>query len=74
MALLHVILISYVVVIAAQDIEPMPNNSRGCHLTLNNGDNDMEPEGDPLLLLVKIRILRLVEIPDSGRSFSVNIM
>ena len=63
-----------VAVINAQNIEPMSNNSRGCHLTLNNGHNDMEPEGDPLLLHVRIKILRLREIPDSGRSFSVMIM
>ena len=61
-------------VINAQNIEHMPNNSRGCHLTLNNGYSDMEPEGNPLLLHVRIKILRLREIPDSGRSFSVMIM
>ena len=61
-------------VINAQNIEHMPNNSRGCHLALNNGYNDMEPGGDPLLLHVRIKILRLREIPDSGRSFSVMIM
>ena len=60
-------------VISAQNMS-MHNNSRGCHLTLNNGNDDMEPRGDPLLLHVRMKILRLREIPDSGRDFSVNIM
>ena len=63
-----------VAVINAQNIGIMTNKSKGCHLTLNNGDDDMEPEGDPLLLHVRIKILRLREIPDSGRSFNVMIM
>ena len=62
-----------VAVINAQNIGSLPNNSNGCHLTLN-GYDDIKPEGDPLLLHVRIKILRLRDIPDSGGSLSVNIM
>ena len=47
--------------------------SPGCHLNLN-GYDDIEPEGDPLLLHVRIRVRRLQDIPISGGSFSVGIM
>ena len=62
-----------VAVINAQNIGIMTNKSKGCHLTLNNGDDDMEPEGDPLLFHVRIKMIRLRDIPERGGSFSVDI-
>ena len=63
---------SIVAVMSAQNIGSLPNNSNGCHLTLN-GYNDIEPEGHPLLLYVRIRVMRLRDIPESGGSFSVSL-
>ena len=55
-------------------IGPMPKHTQGCQLTLNSGSDDMEPEADPLLLQVRIRVLHLNDVPDSGGSFSVDVM
>ena len=63
----------FVVFITAQSVGALSNNSKSCYLTLN-GYDDIEPEGDPLLLHVRFKVLRLRDIPDSGGSFSVNIM
>ena len=60
-------------VINAQNVGSFSNFSNGCHLNLN-GYDDIEPEGDPLLLHVRIRVRRLQDIPISGGSFSVGIM
>ena len=62
-----------VAVIKSQYIGPMPQNQKGCHLTLNNGYDEMEPEGNPLLIQVRIRVFHLRDVPDSGGSFGVNI-
>ena len=62
----------FVVFITAQSVEAL-TNTKICYLTLN-GYDDIEPEGDPLLLHVRFKVLRLRDIPDSGGSFSVNIM
>ena len=61
-----------VAVIKSQYIGPMPQNQKGCHLTLNNGNKGMEPEGHPLIIHVMIRIFHLRDVPDSGGSFGVN--
>ena len=63
-------------VIRSQNIGPMPNwkQAIGCHLTLNNGWDEMEPMGDPLALHVRIRVLHLRDVPDSGGSFGVDLM
>ena len=61
-----------VAVIDAQNTT-MPEKPKGCHLTLNNGDDDMEPEGDPLLLEVSIRMYYLRDVPNSGGSFGADI-
>ena len=70
------LLVNYVGVIDAQIIGPAPHqpDSQGCTLTLNNGWNDMEPVGDPLVVDVRIRVIHLSDIPDSGGSFSTNLM
>ena len=73
MVLFLVMLVLHVVVIGAQNIGPMPMNPKGCHLTINNGFDDMEPEGDPLLLNVSIRIYYLRDVPNSGGSFGADI-
>ena len=76
MTRLFVILIPQFVIVAvinAQNIGPLPNKTKGCHLTLNNDDYDMEPQGDPLLFHVRITMRRLTEIPEKGGSFSVDI-
>ena len=59
-------------VIRSQNIGPMPNwkQAIGCHLTLNNGWDEMEP----LALHVRIRVLHLRDVPDSGGSFGVDLM
>ena len=62
-----------VAVIKSQYIGPMPQNQKGCNLTLNNGYDEMEPEGNPLLIQVRIRVFHLRDVPDSGGSFGVNI-
>ena len=64
------------VVIRLQNIGPMPNwpQPKGCYLTLNNGWDEMEPVGDPLTLHVRIRVLHLRDVPDSGGSFGVDFM
>ena len=59
--------------INSQNIGSLPNNSHGCHLTLNNGLDDMAPKGDPLLLHNSIKVLCLRDIPDSGGTFGVDI-
>ena len=63
-------------VIDAQMIGPAPHqaDSKGCTLTLNIGWFDLEPVGDPLLIEVRIRVIHLFDIPDSGGSFSVKLM
>ena len=73
MVLIFVILVSHAVVINAQYNGPMPQNPKGCHLTLRNGLDDIEPKGDPLLLHVSIRIYYLRDVPDSGGSFGADI-
>ena len=61
-----------VAVIKSQYSGPMPQKQKGCHLDLNNGYDEMEPEGYPLLIHVRIRIFHLRDVPDSGGSFGVN--
>ena len=61
------------IVVNAQNLGSLSNSSNGCHLLLYGYDN-IEPEGDPLLLHVRIRVRRLQDIPISGGSFSVGIM
>ena len=64
-------------VIDAQMIGPQPppqSQTQGCTLILNTGWNEMEPVGDPLLIDVRIRVIHLFDIPDSGGSFSAKLM
>ena len=65
------------VVIKSQNIGPMPppkGQPKGCYLTLNNGWDEMEPVSDPLIFHVRIRVLHLRDVPDSGGSFGVDFM
>ena len=64
----------FAVVINAQCMGSMTNVSKGCQLTLDSDYDNMEPEGDPLQLHVRFRILHLRDVPDSGGSFGVDIM
>ena len=67
----------YVGVIDAQNIGPLPppqSQPQGCTLTLKNTWLDMEPIGDPLLIDMRIRVLHLFDIPDSGGFFGVKLM
>ena len=50
------------------------HNSKDCQLTLNGDYDDLEPGGDPLILNARFRILHLRDVPDSGGSYSVDIM
>ena len=52
----------------------LTNNSKGCHLAPLSGYDNIEPEGDPLLLHVRFRVLHIRDVPDSGGSFGVDIM
>ena len=76
MVLIFIILVSHLGVIHAQNIGPVPQQpqSQGCALILQNGWFEMEPVGDPLLVHVRIRVIHLTDIPDSGSSFGVDIM
>ena len=81
MSLTHLVLVfitSHLVFTSAENlvrpIGTMPKHTQGCRLTLNSGRDDMEPEADPLLLHVRIRVLRLIDVPDSGGSFGVDVM
>ena len=47
---------------------------KDCELTLNGGYEDLEPEGDPLIINARFKILNLRDVPDSGGSYSVDIM
>ena len=47
---------------------------KDCELTINGDDDDLEPRGDPLILNARFRILNLRDVPDSGGSYSVDIM
>ena len=58
----------------AQYLGPMPPKPNGCNLNLKNGFDDMEPKGSPLILHVKLGILGLRDVPDSGGSFGVDVM
>ena len=55
------------------------NRTVGCSLHLNNDLNDKEPklsvyeEGPPLQIHIRIQILRIRDVPDSGGSFSVDM-
>ena len=61
-------------VIRAQNVSSMLNKKKkGCHLSLDSSFDEKEPEGDPLLLNVKITVLHLRDVPDSGGSFGVDI-
>ena len=48
--------------------------SPGCHLNLNDGQFELEPIGDPLLIHSNIRVFHFRDIPDSGGSFSVDFV
>ena len=74
--ILTISLVYYVGVIDAQMIGPAPlqPDSKGCTLTLNVGWFDIEPVGDPLLIEVRIRVIHLFDIPDSGGSFGVKLV
>ena len=65
-------LLSNVVFTEAQ-IGPMPERSVGCSLDLNNGFDDMEPMENPLQITIRMHILRIRDVPDSGGSFSVDM-
>ena len=60
-------------VIRAQNVSSVLNKKKGCHLSLDSSFDEMEPDGDPLLLNVKITVLHLRDVPDSGGSFDVDI-
>ena len=76
MVLTLISLAIFIGVIDAQMIGPAPlqKDSKGCTLTTNNGWFEIEPVGDPLLIDVRIRVIHLFDIPDSGGSFSVKLM
>ena len=75
--ILIIALVYYVGAIDALNIGPLlppQSQPQGCTLTLQNTWLDMEPIGDPLLIDVRIRVIHLFDIPDSGGSFSVNLV
>ena len=51
----------------------MPKEKLDCSLELNFLWYDSEPKGNPLHIQVRIIILHIRDIPDSGGSFGVDI-
>ena len=62
-----------IVVLYGKNIGPVPPYKIGCYLVLNNGWDEMEPIGNPLLIHVRFRVRSLKDIPDSGGSFTLGI-
>ena len=67
------LLTSFVLLTNAQQSGPMPKEKLDCSLELNFLWYDSEPKGNPLPIQVRIIILHIRDIPDSGGSFGVDI-
>ena len=71
---MHILLlITFVILVDAQQEGPMPKQKLDCSLEVGFLWYDSEPKGNPLRIHVLIQILHIRDIPDSGGSFGVDI-